>query len=287
MADWAGRAHISRRVPGNGLKMLRTLPTGGAEESTVRLGVTPRPPTLDPSTSLRMTLGEFLAVFGRDWAATARLDTASVLAAGAVVCGAASEFARSDRSGAGRAWSAALAGETHTPVIGVDDVRRAALVGICDDEADCLIEDDQAGPREGVPAGSARSGAPGGRARCRTGVVPIGVYVATPASIDCSRSSGLMADLRPAIRSNEHLAGERGVDGVGPPAGQFVLGIGENGIGPTAHVVEFDAPPVIEREGVTRTAWGWSSGPSMTSRPVMPMCRPRMPRSNGRNSCFP
>ena len=62
-----------------------------------------------------------------------------------------------------------------------------------------------------------------------------------------------MADLRPGDPFHEHLAGERGIDGVGPEStGQFVLVIGENGAGPTAHVVEFDAPPVIERERVTR-----------------------------------
>ncbi len=70
-------------------------------------------------------------------------DSCLVLAAGAVVCGAASEFARADWFGATRAGRAALAGETHTPVIGVDDVWRAVLVGIGGDEADCLIEDDR------------------------------------------------------------------------------------------------------------------------------------------------
>ena len=65
------------------------------------------------------------------------------MAAGAVVCGAASEFARADWFGATRAWSAALAGETHAPVVCVDDVRRAVLVGVGGDEADCLIEDGQ------------------------------------------------------------------------------------------------------------------------------------------------
>ena len=62
-----------------------------------------------------------------------------------------------------------------------------------------------------------------------------------------------MADPPTCGPFNEHLAGERGVNGVGSePAGQFVLGTDENGAGPTAHVVEFDAPPVIERERVTR-----------------------------------
>ena len=74
---------------------------------------------------------------------TIDLGGCSVLAAGAVICGAAAEFARPDRFGAGRARSAALAGETHTPVIGVDDVWRAVLVGIGGDEADCLMENDR------------------------------------------------------------------------------------------------------------------------------------------------
>ena len=62
-----------------------------------------------------------------------------------------------------------------------------------------------------------------------------------------------MADLRPAMRSTNTSLVNAVIYGVGTePAGQFVLGIRENGSGPTAHVVEFDAPPVIEREGVTR-----------------------------------
>ena len=82
------------------------------------------------------------------------LGSCSVLAAGAVVCGAASEFARPDRFGAGRAWSAALAGETHTPVIGVDDVWGAVLVGIGGDEADGLIEDGRQVPVKACQPGA-------------------------------------------------------------------------------------------------------------------------------------
>ena len=96
----------------------------------------------------------------------------SVLAAGAVVCGAASELARPDRFGAGRARSAPPAGETHTPVIGVYDVWGAALVGIGGDEADCLMENGRQVFVKACQPGARDSVSPGGRAIYRTGVVP-------------------------------------------------------------------------------------------------------------------
>ena len=126
----------------------------------------------------------------------------SVLAAGAVVCGAASEFARPDRTCAGRARSAPPAGETHTPVIGVDDVWGAALVGIGGDEADGLIEDGKQ-----VPVKACQPGARDPVFTRRAGDMPdrcnasSAYMLPTPASIDWSRSNGLMADLRPAVRS--------------------------------------------------------------------------------------
>ena len=177
----------------------------------------------------------------------------SVLAAGAVVCGAASEFARPDRSGAGRAWSAALAGETHTPVIGVDDVWGAALVGIGGDEADGLIEDGKQVPVKACQPGARDSVCPAGRRYTGPVQCLIGVYVADACQYRLVEEQRLDGGPPACGPFHEYLAGERGIDGVGPEsAGQFVLGIGENGAGPTAHVVEFDAPPVIEREGVTR-----------------------------------
>ena len=100
--------------------MLRTLPTGGAEGG--------------------FETRHYNAGNGRF---TIDLGSYLVLAAGAVVCGAASEFARADWFGATRAGRAALAGETHTPVIGVDDVWGAVLVGIGGDEPDCLMENDR------------------------------------------------------------------------------------------------------------------------------------------------
>ena len=62
-----------------------------------------------------------------------------------------------------------------------------------------------------------------------------------------------MADLRPAVRSTNISLVNAGSMASGPsrPVSSSSES-GENGAGPTAHVVEFDAPPVIEREGVTR-----------------------------------
>ena len=169
-----------------------------------------------------------------------------VLAPGTVVRGAATEFARPDRFPAGRARGAAFSGEAHATVVGVDDIWRAVLVGVGGDETDGLVEDGQQVSVKARQPGARDPVRPAGRRYSGPVQRFIGVYVADAGQYRLVMSNGLNCGPAAGDPFHEHLAGERGIDGVrAEPDGQLVLGIHQNGAGPTPDVVKFDAPPSL------------------------------------------